>query len=624
MRSWAVALVVAALAVSSLHTPAHAAGPARRTESLYGDALRRLAQGAPAQRQFARDELESALRLAPGDDAVALALGRLYVDDAMLLHAREVVGKLLARNPVNAEAQALMGEIERLDWLENADDDELDHAIASFARSMRLGARDLRRGQLLVPLLIEAREDSAALAVAEWTARTAPRDPQAWLLVAYAAQAAGDLERADALFTKAIPALPARLRARFGDLSPLLPYNLREPYEDLAPSARAARTERFWRMNDPDPVSEVNEARLEFDARIVHALLLYGVDDFGDLDERGKITVRFGSPAYRERNRIVRWSSSDLGTSLAWTYPDLGMRVWLGATNPLGHYRSRYGTAVQAFPDSLARHPELRPALGGWAMFRALPEGVTPLDARCEVARFEGPDSRRVHAQVEAAADPSARLVTDWVVLDSLDHAVTRVHSDMSPSACGPIEVRAAAFDTALAPGRYVLAARVDDGDGHRAVLTRELSLAATDAALALSDLVVVCGRPEPSLLAEGGVRLEPSTGLLPQTGEQLVAYFEIYHLRPDAGGERHYEYECTVSPEAHDRRSFLGRFLAAKPGPAPIQMTRREDTRGEVRRQYFTVPVQALPPGAYRMEVRVRDLMDGAETSSLAVFERR
>jgi GWxTD domain-containing protein len=538
----------------------------------------------------------------------------------MYQRARAVATAVLARHPESAEARALIGELDEREWIVNADDNELDRAIASLAHGMRFGAFDLHRAQLLVPMLVEAHEDSAALLVAEWLARKTPDDPQAWLLVAYAAEADGDLEQAEAMFKKAIPALPAPQRARFGDLSPLMPYAMREAYTHLAPGVRAVRTEEFWRTNDPDPVTEWNEARLEFDARVVQAMLLYGVNDFGDMDERGIITVRFGSPAYREH----RTYPGDGGVSVAWTYPQLGMRVWMNGNNSMAHFSSRFGTFVQPFADSLAHHPEFKPMLGGWATFRALPEGMTPLDARCELARFEGQGSPRVRAQVETAADPAAKLVTDWIVQDADAQTVARGHSDMSPSACGPVEVRAAEFAASLAPGSYRLTARVDDGDGHRAVLTRDLSVVAPDAALALSDLVLVCGRPEMSILPEGGVRLEPSTGLLPQTGEELVAYCEIYHLRPDAAGERHFEYECTVSSTVDQHRSFLRRFLDPKLAPNSIQMTRREDTRGEVRRQFFTVPVQALPPGPYRMEVRVRDLMSGAETSSLAAFERR
>ena len=42
------------------------------------------------------------------------------------------------------------------------------------------------------------------------------------------------------------------------------------------------------------------------------------------------------------------------------------------------------------------------------------------------------------------------------------------------------------------------------------------------------------------------------------------------------------------------------------------------------MRRQYFSVPVQSLPPGRYTLEGKVRDLATGAVSSSLADFVRR
>lgn len=607
-----------------LALPAVSADRASRVDRLYRDATRRLAQGTPAQRQFAREELEEAIRLAPEDPRVVLSLGRLSLEGGMLKRSRLLAERLLARSPRSAEGHSLLGETERRAWLMDPEDITLDRAIASLSRALRHGARDLRRGELLVPLLIEAGEDSAALAVAVLVARSAPDDPHGAVLVACALHAAGDPEAAGAIYERAIPRLRASERKHYLELTPLLPFFMREAYEDLEPAARVARTTAFWRSNDPDPISDCNEALVEFRARVTRALLLYGVDIFGDLDERGRVTVRFGSPSVRELQPLRTNGPSNIGNSLAWTYPDLGMRVWFGASSPQGHYRSRYGSAVHAFPESLATHPELAAALGGWVTFRALPEGMEPLDAKCRVARFPSEAGEHVLAQLESLAGAGATLDADWVVLDSASVVLRRGRGTFGPSACGPAELRAASFDASLAPGRYQVAVRVDDGDRRRAVLRQEVSVSVPDAGLSLSDLVVVCGRPEASMANEGVVRLEPSTGLVPQSGEQLVAYGEIHGLRPTSNGERRFEYTCTVVPEKGDRRSFLARFMAPKPVPPTVEVTRAEIAAGDVRRQFFRVPVAGLPAGRYRVQLQVRDLVSGAESSRVAAFERR
>ena len=167
-------------------------------------------------------------------------------------------------------------------------------------------------------------------------------------------------------------------------------------------------------------------------------------------------------------------------------------------------------------------------------------------------------------------------------------------------------------------------AVRADDDDGSRAVLTRDIVIPDRQRGLALSDLVVVCGPPELSIQPAGGLRIEPSTGLLPVSGDQLTAYCEIYRLAPDASGDARYEYEFRVTSNLPEKRSWAGRLFLPRVLPPPIEVTRRETTRGDVRRQYFNVPIHLLSPGPYRVEIRVRDLGTGAEAMAQAEFERR
>lgn len=617
----ALLLACALGAGSARAEPVDAAAQAQR---LYRDALRRLAQGTPEQRQYARRQLEAATRLEPESSAITLALGRLYAEGGMCRQARVLATAVVEREPHLAAAHFLLGESWRRDWLATAEEEARDHAIACLARGLKLEPRDFTHGQMLVPLLEDAREPRDALAVAELAARAAATRPEAWLLLGYAAQFAGETRLADRMFTKALPALPAALRARYEDLSPLLTYGAAQAYRALDPARRADRNRRFWQAADPDPVSVENEAQLEFWARLTHALLLYGVDDLGELDARGGLYVRFGAPRFVERNSLLNPLSSTFSTWLSWTYPELGMRAWLNAANPQGHYRARYGTHVYAFPESLARRPELAGVQGGWAVFRTIPAGYEPLETGCAVAQFEGGDTRRLFTHVEGAAAPGSRVRADWAVLDTASQALARGETDLGPSACGATEARAASFTAELPPGRYRVAVRLDDDGERRAVLTRDVVVPARRGGLALSDLVVVCGEPELSVQPGGGLRLEPTTGLLPLAGDQLHAYCEIYHLAPGADGNASFEYVCTVTPGERDRRSWFGRFLKPRPLPAPIEVTRRETTQGDLRRQYFSVPVQGLPPGRYRIEVLVRDLTTGAESIARAEFERR
>jgi GWxTD domain-containing protein len=590
--------------------------------------MARLASGSAEERQFARRELEDARALAPGDSAVLRALGRLYVDGDMLLAARRLALTELRRDPESAEARFLLGEAWRREWLVSGDELVRDRAIAALARGLARRPGDLERARWLVPMLEDADERRPALEVAQLAARSRPDDPESWLLVAYAAQFAGESAIADLCFQRALPRLAPGTRRRFDDITPLLAQPQALAYRAMLASKRRSFEQRFWRDLDPDPTTPENEGQLEFWARVAHARLLYGVNQDDEWDTRAQVYIRFGRPEIVERNPVTLLRGATTGAWQAWTYPSLGMRVWMSAASARGHYgslaRHSLTIPVRAFPDSLLRHPELQGVHGGFAVFRRLPHDVDLLPIQQTAVRFAASEGGRVLGQAEIEAPPSTSLSARWVVLDSSGAVLARHESPFGASACEPATLRAASFAADLSPGRYRLAVRVDDGDARRAVSVSEVTIAPGSPALSLSDLTVVCGSPAASVLPGTGVRLEPSTGLRPQDGPTLHVYFEIYGLRPGPDGQREFDYECTVRPLGGRRQSWLARAFDPKPGMAPLQMSRRETSPGDIRRQFLSVPVAELPAGRYRVEVRVTDARSGEEAMTATDFTRR
>lgn len=613
-----------ALAVSP--TLASADSRPERARALFDSAQRRLAIGTPAQRQFARTELEDAFRLDRSNHEIALALGRLYLEGDMLQRARDVAQDLLAADSTSSAAHLLMGLVQRRYWLAEADELLRDKAIVSFARGARLAPEQYACWAALVPLLVDANELDLARDASSYALRAAPDRPEALLLVASAAQRAGDIATSDRLFRKAIPLLPADLRERYLDISPLLPPWVVEEFNALDPAAKAGYTERFWRRSDPDPVSEENEAKLEFFARVTQASMLYGLSRPGEWDIRAQYYARFGPPAFIERNRIGIHGSPRYGDWLTWTYPELGMRLWIGGTNGFMGYSAEISTwamFAQPFEDSLAHRRELDGLQGGWAVFRRLPAGMDLLEVSIATANFESDAGPQLLAQAEAAGGPESRIAVEWAVLDGEYDPVLRQEASMAPSACSPGDARSASLASHLLPGRYRVGMHATDESGRRGVAMRDVVVQARTPDLALSDLVVTCSPPEISVVPGGGVRLEPETGLVPAGGEYLNAYFEIYRLTPGPEGESEFEYHCVVRAANRDTRGWLSRMLTPREAPQSIEMSRRETTHGRLRRQFVSVPVGALPAGHYEMEIRVRDLHSGAESVAVAPFDR-
>jgi GWxTD domain-containing protein len=81
---------------------------------------------------------------------------------------------------------------------------------------------------------------------------------------------------------------------------------LRE-YLDLPDSLREEWLFTFWKKKDPDPTTEENEFKIEFDHRVEHSLYFFGVP-FGELrpwDDRGDVYILYGEPDETEAAEYI-------------------------------------------------------------------------------------------------------------------------------------------------------------------------------------------------------------------------------------------------------------------------------------------------------------------------------
>jgi hypothetical protein len=116
-------------------------------------------------------------------------------------------------------------------------------------------------------------------------------------------------------------------------------------------------------------------------------------------------------------------------------------------------------------------------------------------------------------------------------------------------------------------------------------------------------------------------VRIPPNPGAVIGAHDPLSAYFEVYHLTPDANGQGRFLYEYTVRGAEKDPRIWIQRLLQPRPQLPSISASREEENPGSLRRQFVTVPVQSLPPGKYRLDIRVKDLIADVAVTRTAEF---
>lgn len=620
------------------------AAPAPRAasaEALFRSARVRLAAGTHDQRRSALHELQQAVLLAPDSVRYWKALAAAELESQFSRRARQSYLRVLQLAPRDAEANLGLGLAWKRDWLMYADEPSLEEAIDHLCKATVLDPRRCEAWLALGPLLMERGELAEALHAAECARAADPARGEPLVAAAVIRFRLGQVAGAESLFAAGIPRLPAWMREHLDDITPFLTFETADALQERDADVRAEFAARFWREVDPDPTTPVNEARLEYWARVAHACLLFAGPGDVRWDERSELYARYGSiadlasfvppmvfdqsPRRLDRRKADRRGNATDAPCVSpvhagdWTWPGSGMarllREPLGDTRELPHWMG----SADRHPDPRAlRRSDLLVIGGGRGLFPALPPGARPLELRGSVARFEGPGGVKLVAQIECPGTPVDSIWAQCVVADSAGAEVARLGRVLSPSGCDPTTLRTGDFSFEVPPGVYGLTLSVHDATGAAGIARSEQLVPAVAAGLAMSDVVVVCG-PVGALRMQNEVRLGPNLRNRFRGDEPLIAYFEIYRLA--TGPDRHSRFEYEYSVEPVDEPPLLVRLLSFA-YDWRYQVRAEEENLGPLRRQFITVPMSSFKPGSYRLVVRVKDLRSGRVATGTARFE--
>ena len=646
MRRPCRALVAAALLLVA--GVAAAGDRASEAERLSKAAAERWRKGTFAHHYKAIETLELAARLAPRDLKVQSQLAHAYLDAGYTHGAQEVFGGIIRMAPDSADGYDGLGRVWKRTWLATLDRRPLENSVRYLNEAAH---RDPARGDVWAQLAILQLERGDTLLAARASARALAAAPDSLapeLAAGILHYLGGRLAAAESLYTVALARMPREIALRFRDLGPLLTGADGEAIAELAPAAHAEAVRRFWSLSDPDPTTSVNEARVEYWTRVARASLLYSDSWAPRWDMRAELYVRYGAPehiafqhpafpdAQFQKNPEDGWVDPITGYAhptgmdpmwfpmhtQVWEYPQLGMAVLLQDLTVSQHYelpRSPYEEMDPAPDPARLAQSGLLATAGGRGVFAPLPPGERPLAIAAMVSAFQGEHGPRLLANVAAPGIPGHALHAQCVVLDSVEREVGRAERELSASRCDAATTRAGEFAFDLPPGRYRVAMSVVDGEKGRGVVRAPRELMPLPGTLALSDIVLVCG-PLETLPVGGSVRLDPNLGRRIGGSEPLLAYFEVYALRPDAAGATKFEYEYRVHSLARDTRPWFKRVLS-RPDAERISVHAPEEGVGSTRRQFLSVPAHSLPPGRYRLEVIVKD--HGATVRRAVEFEK-
>ncbi len=628
----------AALAPAPALSARDSSARAAQARALLDRAEVAMARNTIDQRRVAMRTLEQASLLRPDDPTYDLALARAYYRAGFLKMARQRYEKVTRLAPDNAQGRFGLGQVWRRDWLKYLDASSLRRAVSHLSTAARLDPMACDVWLTLTPLLVEQGDLQAAAAAAQHAFAADSSRAESRLALAYTAWRLGQVELSASAFASAFPRMRRNLLERFEDISPVATERDTATLHRLPPDGQSDFVRRFWRDVDPDLATPENEAQLEYWSRVAHAYFLYYDAKRREWDERGEIYVRYGPPDRTDYNPVgerlvTRRGGSSAGSQIvsmefpaniqAWEYKSLGMMVTMMDPVLNEHYFLPGSMYQDPDPvpnaDSIARHPDRFATTGGRGVFPKFPPGVRALAVQGTLARFEAGAGGRLLAGLEVGGLPSDSLWADWVVLDSARNEVVRGGRTLAPSACDPTTRRVADFTGEVPPGEYLVGLSVRDGHGRRGVWRSPVRVEPASLELSLSDLVVACGVPEVG--AGPPVRIPPNPAAVIGSHEPLSAYFEVYHLAPDANGQGRFQYDYTVRGAEKDPRIWIQRLFQPRAQLPTISASREEENPGPLRRQFVTVPVQSLPPGRYRLDIRVRDLIADVAATRTAEF---
>lgn len=519
-----------------------------------------------------------------------------------------------------------------------------DHAaaLAYFEQAVGADSTNLRYGRHLFMAYAERGRWRDLAAVAEQRTRQFPLDYQAQLALGLGRHRLANTAGATIAFDSAFALMDdddaQRLRSLSRILRPRPDKALAGQIADARGFAALPAAERqgleamFWMMSDPLALTQDNEFRLEFLARVTFADFRWTNEEYqlrGADSDRGDIYVRYGPP--------------DLELTLSGSASDDRTRLDGGQTQVWG-----YNTGLVFFFDNPPGFGMARIAFADRDNVDRIRDAVPVSFANVAVTRLLDTIPVRI-ARFRAGTDSSDAVIAARVPIDSLvrSAALERVPVDIDLRIFDRfVQVRglesdqiSVARDSAAAPADRVWTRRV--GPGINVVRVEALQADSRRGARAMTRLEPVNGvgfgmsdvllgsKPE----LRGGVALPtrwrdiaitPSAGSFAR-GSAVGLLWEMYDLRPTDGASA---YRVAITVERADRAGAagvafrvldnLGRAIGRAQGSRDrftIAFDRQAAARAELV-EYLSLDMTQAPVGTYRLRVEVTDLATRQKTA--------
>ncbi|HEY2825783.1 MAG TPA: GWxTD domain-containing protein [Gemmatimonadales bacterium] len=481
---------------------------------------------------------------------------------------------------------------------------------------------------LLVVLLGEQSRWAEAVDAGRHLVRAAKDSGRAWAILGLAFARANRWRESQSAFDSALKKMTPAERAPYDNLGAILRQGDAQRFQALQNGQQAGMSRVYWDAAQPLFLTERNETRTEFFARITYVIHRWS-DRFrgyqGYQTDRGAVYVRYGPPDLMTSQR-GETSATDLENvgkiSLMWIYRTPPMR-FMFSMNP-GYAKADFGGDFrEMYRDDVNEHP---------VSFSNVP-AVKDLDTvDVQVAQFRSDTASRTDVAVFGLVPlgrmmrNAARLDLDLqmaaIVKDSALADVARLRQDARIRGGDTVQVERRLWRMSLPHAALLLRVEANVPVLERAARgSAPLDVRSFSGDTLMMSDVVLAGNlvprdSNPSRWTD--FFLEPSSGRL-APNQPVGLLWEIYNLVPDSLGVVRYHVEIRVKVNSIERHGIFAEILGGI-GDA-VGLTARGDNaaslgynrqangaRGGRQLEYLKLNLRDAPNAEYEVGVAITD----------------
>ncbi|MGI8496563.1 MAG: GWxTD domain-containing protein [Gemmatimonadaceae bacterium] len=531
----------------------------------------------------------------------------------------------------------------------NAGELDFDKAEELYRAALDADSTHLGATVGLLGLLLEARRYEEMISVAQALRHAQPAEPRLLLALGLAYHRLDREADAGFAFDTAIGLLPSAERREMLGLERVLRREAAAEYGALGDTGRSTFEALYWDVADPLRLTPVNEAHVEFLARVAHADLRFSSPEFhmhGWQTDRGTILIRYGQPpmvgTLSPETQEIHNSEAIARITTVWWYPESKLRfIFVG---PPAFDVQNFAGDFRAYAEN-ARH--LTPI-----RFDNLRAGL-PIDSvPVQVARFRG--DRPGLTDVSLFADlPAARLLrgsdvqqatleTGLFISDVARHTVVEARDSAIVRLEKPDAVSSRSWHRALRPGEYLY--RVEARQGVSGRSARGLSAMQVidfpPGRLELSD-VLVARRIAPLVPGttprrRSDLLINPNGSLAFARSDTMFLYWETYGLTGDSNRVARVHIDLSLRVDKIQRQDALvvriigglldATGLSAK-GDERVTLSYDKvvSLDGTDRTvDYLALNLGEAPEGVYTLQLSVKDLVTQRTVTQQRVVQVR